>query len=202
MAIHASGKPLPLLRPFLAGLALLLLAGSCAGPVIPPPAAPTGTQSQSQSQTQPRPQPVPRTAAVAPMAPRSPSPSLGWQDMPIATGEWRWSGEGGSTARFGSSGQSIALLACRDRAVTLTLTRYGGSSLAQPDITIRTTSTSRSYPGAARPGAVSLTLDSRDPLLDAIVFSRGRFAVEVQGMDPLALPSWPEVARVIDDCRS
>jgi hypothetical protein len=68
------------------------------------------------------------------------------------------------------------------------------------------TTTNGSQPLSARPagGATSMlivSIPARDPLLDAIVFSRGRFAVETRGMAPLYLPSWPEVARVVEDCR-
>ncbi len=44
-------------------------------------------------------------------------------------------------------------------------------------------------------------LPARDSLLDAMAISRGRFAVEVSGMQTLYLPAWPEVSRVIEDCR-
>ena len=70
--------------------------------------------------------------------------------------------------------------------------------------TVTTTSTARAV--TARPVAgpipqLVVSIPARDPLLDAIVFSRGRFAVETQGLATLYLPSWPEVARVIEDCR-
>ena len=38
-------------------------------------------------------------------------------------------------------------------------------------------------------------------LLDAMAFSSGRFAVDLPGRSVLYLPSWPEVSRVIEDCR-
>jgi len=44
-------------------------------------------------------------------------------------------------------------------------------------------------------------LSARDPLLDAIAFSRGRFALEAAGLETLYLPAWPELSRVIEDCR-
>ena len=40
-----------------------------------------------------------------------------------------------------------------------------------------------------------------DTVLDQIAYSRGRFAVEAQGLDTLILPAWAEVGRVIEDCR-
>jgi hypothetical protein len=38
-------------------------------------------------------------------------------------------------------------------------------------------------------------------LLDQIVFSRGRVSVEAEGLPALTIPTWPEPARVIDECR-
>ena len=54
---------------------------------------------------------------------------------------------------------------------------------------------------AGPPPVVALTLAARDSVLDAMAFSRGRFAVETAGLPTLYLPSWPEVSRVIEDCR-
>ena len=42
---------------------------------------------------------------------------------------------------------------------------------------------------------------ARDPLLDAMAFSKARFAVEVPGSPALYVPSYPEVTKVIEDCR-
>jgi len=38
-------------------------------------------------------------------------------------------------------------------------------------------------------------------VLDQIAYSRGRFAIEIAGLEPLIVPAWPEVGRVIEDCR-
>ena len=48
---------------------------------------------------------------------------------------------------------------------------------------------------------VLIALPARDPLLDAMAVTRGRFAVETEGMPTLYLPPWAEVTRVIEDCR-
>ena len=58
-----------------------------------------------------------------------------------------------------------------------------------------------SEPLATRPGWITAQLRASDPILDAMAFSRGRFALDVAGLAPLYLPAWPEVARVIEDCR-
>lgn len=186
MANRAAPRPRRFSRHVLAGGAVLVLAGSCSAPVIPI-ASITPPPARQPMQT---PGPMPTA-----------TPRLDWQDMSLAPGEWRWSNAGGTpTASFGQPGQPVAQLACTAR--TVTLTRYGSTASPRPAAVIRTTTTSRTVPARAQPGTISLTLDARDPLLDAIVFSRGRFALDVEGMAPLALPSWPEVARVIDDCRA
>ncbi len=43
-------------------------------------------------------------------------------------------------------------------------------------------------------------LDARDPLLDAIAFSRGRLVVSGGG-ERLIVPTYPEAARSVQDCR-
>jgi hypothetical protein len=69
---------------------------------------------------------------------------------------------------------------------------------------VTTTSSTRpliSDPALGSAGQVTAAIKTRDPLLDAMAFSRGRFMIEVAGLPPLYLPSWPEVSRVIEDCR-
>ena len=55
-------------------------------------------------------------------------------------------------------------------------------------------------PGATQ--RVSIELVSNDPLLDSLAFSRGRLGVTVAGSPSLVVPAWPEVARVVEDCRA
>ncbi|MDX1704632.1 MAG: hypothetical protein R3235_10110, partial [Altererythrobacter ishigakiensis] len=50
-------------------------------------------------------------------------------------------------------------------------------------------------------GLVAANLPANDPLLDAMAITKGRFAIEVEGMEPLYIPAWAEVTRVIEDCR-
>jgi hypothetical protein len=38
-------------------------------------------------------------------------------------------------------------------------------------------------------------------MLDAMVFSRGRFVVDRAGAAPLVVPPYAELGRVIEDCR-
>ena len=63
----------------------------------------------------------------------------------------------------------------------------------------------QSYPFAssnATPAYLSAELSPADRQLDALAYSRGRFLVSVKGTADLAVPAWPELSRVVEDCRS
>jgi hypothetical protein len=47
---------------------------------------------------------------------------------------------------------------------------------------------------------LQLVMSASDPLLDQIAYSRGRFMLAA-GEQELILPAWPEVSRVVEDCR-
>jgi hypothetical protein len=51
------------------------------------------------------------------------------------------------------------------------------------------------------PAYVAAEIMSNDPILDAMAFSRGRILVEAEGQQPVILPSWAEIARIVEDCR-
>jgi hypothetical protein len=63
---------------------------------------------------------------------------------------------------------------------------------------------SRSFPASFDPATSQATAEiaAADPILDAIAFSRGRFAVNAAGVPSLVLPPWADVARVVEDCRA
>jgi hypothetical protein len=56
-------------------------------------------------------------------------------------------------------------------------------------------------PARSDPSSLVARLAAGDRLLDAMAYTKGRFAVEAGGMEALYVPAWPEVVRVIDDCR-
>lgn len=91
-----------------------------------------------------------------------------------------------------------------DRNANAVLLILGGTVNGPTPVTITTTSTSRSLTGQPSAGpqpALLVVLPVRDAVLDAIIFSRGRFAVEARGFAPIYAPTWPEIARVVEDCR-
>lgn len=155
--------------------------GSCAAPRMIP----------TRPATTPTPTPPPAPAAPLPAPPKS----TAWADMPATPGDWRWGMEGGrSVARF--AGQLV--LRCDPAARTVQIERVG--STAATALVVRTQTLERRL-AAAQPGLLAATLPARDPLLDAMAFSKGRFAVEAAGLPTLYVPSWTEVSRVVEDCR-
>jgi hypothetical protein len=103
-------------------------------------------------------------------------------------------------ARFAGG---LVVLSCNRPARQVTLERSGKGRDPVP-MTIETSSETRPVAGASRPGpppTIAVSFDANDPLLDAMAFSRGRFALATAGLPTLYVPSWPEVSRVIEDCR-
>jgi len=151
---------------------------------------------------QPTPAPVHSALATPAVAPSAPAPA-NWMDAAPTPGDWTWrNAAGASTASFrGPAGQVLAALRC-DRAVrTVEVLRAGRT--AEPGMTIRSEAASRTLAAAASAdGAWTVArLPAADRLLDAVAFSRGRFAVEAAGLPTLYLPAYPELTRVVEDCR-
>ena len=171
----------------LAALALTIDLVACAVPRAPAPA----------------PVPAP-TLLPAPIAtPVTPAPD--WRDAALTPGDWSWSAVSGrSTASYGTAGAAPVLtFTCDANAGTVVLARSGPTQAPVPMV-VTTTTMRRVLNGVPTGGdgaAVSATITARDPLLDAIAFSDGRFMVEASGYPPAIAPSWPEVSRVIEDCR-
>lgn len=172
------------LLPILAALAIL---SACAAPRKP------GSASL--------PAPPPRPVATAMPAPPPPD----WRDAALTPGNWSFEpGANGSTARFGlDAAAPLASLRCDGAAGRIALQRAGAAPGPVP-LTVTTSTATRAFtatPIAGTTPQLGLSFGVRDPVLDAMAFSRGRFAIEVAGLPTLYLPAWPEVGRVIEDCR-
>ena len=119
-------------------------------------------------------------------------------------GAWSYQAfAGGSHAAFtdGTATQRL-IVRCNRAARTVSIVRTGVPAAA-PTLSIWTTSIARAVPArfdATR--TLSADFAATDPLLDAIAFSRGRFATGAAGAPMVAVPAWPELSKVIEDCRS
>jgi hypothetical protein len=121
---------------------------------------------------------------------------------PIA-GSWAYAqNASGSEASF-LSASALAQLTIRCTRATRRVTIAKPATAAAPFLTVWTSTQTRDLPSAFNPATQRLAAEvaAYDPFLDAIAFSRGRFGVSVGGASALVLPAWPEVARVIEDCR-
>jgi hypothetical protein len=175
-------------------LLLLMLATSCTAPAVAPRKAAVSAAPAPG---------IVAPQAFAPAPPRAAAPD--WRDAPLTPGTWTWTREGSTTvARFADG---LLALVCNPAAGMVSLLRQGsGSSLPSGEVpmTIVTSTMVRPVSGSAiagMPPAVAATFAPRDALLDAMAFSRGRFAVETAGLPTLYVPSWAEVGRVVEDCR-
>jgi hypothetical protein len=130
-------------------------------------------------------------------------------DIDLATvrpisGTWSYRAivNGTEAAFTDTAGAGRLAVRCNRAARTLSLARSGVAQAA-PMLAIWTSSAARSVPSRFLPTAELVAdLAAGDPLLDAIAYSRGRFATGAAGAPLVAVPASAEAARVIEDCRS
>jgi hypothetical protein len=163
------------------GASALLLAGCATAPKSSP--APPAS-----------PPPAAVTAAPAPSPPAPPPTS--WEDMALAPGDWRFVAAPAAEAEYGVEGGSAFALKCDAPQRRLLMVRTG--TAAGSVLTLRTSFGARQV-AVGEDGTASLA--AADSLLDDLVSSRGRVAVEADGLPALILPTWPEPARVVEECR-
>lgn len=190
-------------------------------PFAPRP-TPTSTPSAPSSTAVPPPSRVPGPAPFAPRAtvrptyvppaptgyvpPASPPAYRGdWRDWPLTPGNWVYRQDArGSIALYGAPGADAELTIRCDRIAGQIYMSRKGAAPGNAPATIRTSSTLRAVtmqPTGGTPGYMAASLFPRDPLLDAIGYSRGRFVLEQASLPTLVIPAWAEILRVSEDCR-
>lgn len=160
----------------------------------------------------PAPEPAPAPSPT-PAARPSPAPAPvvrgpeyeNYLDAPQTPGDWSYSrGSSETFAIFRSPDASpLAILRCDLRARRVGLGRYDNAS-SNRTMRIRTETLSRLVdlrPVESTRPLLASDFGSVDPMLDAIAITKGRFAMETEGLPTLYLPAWPEISRVIEDCR-
>jgi hypothetical protein len=161
------------------------------------------------SAPEPAPAPVRTPVPFVPPKPAVPlaTPISNWEDLPPTPGDWVYRADSrGAVAMFGVSGADANFLIRCDRTRSrIYLSRPGAFPSGETGrMTIRATTGLQTYAVAntgGTPAYISAELMTRDPHLDAMAFSRGKFLVTVKGAEDLVIPSWPELARVVEDCR-
>lgn len=152
-----------------------------------------------QQAPEPAPEPPP-AAELAPAPTPTPSPTADWRDVALTPGDWRFD-PARATAEFGTPGAPLFSVRCDAAARQIVLTRTG--TAAGNTLTVRTSFGLRSLPLETAGGSPQLVarVPAGDRMLDGMVFSRGRFTVQVPGTPMLVVPAFAEPARVIEDCR-
>ncbi|MDA0820531.1 MAG: hypothetical protein O3C52_01020 [Proteobacteria bacterium] len=129
-----------------------------------------------------------------------------WNDQPQTPGTWVYISEPGEAfAYFGDRAMPDNrhfMIRCDRPTRQVWLAR---SSEQVGDVLMRVRTETQDQLFTAEPvpmtGLIAVELAADNRLLDAMAITKGRFAVEVEGMEPLYLPAWAEVTRVIEDCR-
>lgn len=200
MKINRRPSPAPSLIALVLASVLVLTGCSGSPPQLIP--VPRGGTAAPQPQPQPQPAPPPRPAPPPP-APRADAQS--WRDLPQTSGSWTYSAEStGSALRFGQPGAAPLLVMRCDRTRPAIVLQRPGLGTGDVPATITTSAASRRMtagPAQNAAGMFEIAFAVRDPLLDAMAFSRGRFLFEMGGAQTLVLPAWSELGRVIEDCR-
>jgi hypothetical protein len=140
------------------------------------------------------------------MAAAAPPPRLtgDWNDWPFTPGIWTYRRDGRtSVAQFGAPGRNaIVNVRCDAQKRRVTLSREASAPGAR--MVIRTSSMTKTVaatPSDAHPLYLGADIATTDPILDAMAFSRGRVLVDMEGQQPVILPTWAEIARIVEDCR-
>jgi hypothetical protein len=121
-------------------------------------------------------------------------------DAPLTPGDWRYAA--GTATFFGADGGALLTLRCAAGAVTLE--RAGIGNEFAPTLIVRSEAASRALSpttSSGPPGSTAASLPAQDSLLDAIAFPRGASRSKAPGCPTLYVPPYPEITRVIEDCR-
>ena len=171
----------PALTPRIASLMALSLLASCVAPQAAPAPAPA-----------PTPAPTPTAPAPRPVSDRY---AGDWSTAELSTGDW-------GRQAAGRDGEGAMRITCKARQIMLS--RHGIIPAdAEIRFRVRSSFGERALPARYDTASRSLyfTLPASDQLWDQIIYSRGRFLVEASFQPPLLVPTRPEVARTIADCR-
>lgn len=185
------------MKPLISSIALVLGTGTLLSACIP--------SSETQAVSTPTPSPV-QTQTIAPEQVQAVQETRygNYLDAPQTPGDWRYARSGNSTqASFAFGSTSHFSFACIPSSRQISLMRqYNGTG--DRVIRIKTETAERTLtatPMSAQPNIIAANLSASDPFLDAMAITKGRIAVETNGMNTLYLPAWPELSRVIEDCR-
>lgn len=132
--------------------------------------------------------------------------TVDWRDIPLAPGTWVYRADNrGSLALYGEPNAGAHFMVRCDRAERMIyFSRAGSLDGGDGTMAFQATHGERSYQaqnGTGEQPYIVAATSAADSYLDAIAFSRGRIAVNASGQPLTAIPTWPEMTRVFEDCR-
>jgi hypothetical protein len=174
-------------------IALAAALAACAPTVVPDVAVPAPVPTMPA----PRPTPVePQVIAASPYA--------NFLDAPQSPGTWTYFDEPGeSLGLFGVPGRQPDFMIRCDKTTRKVGLARRTAILGSMRMIVETETATRELTAQSLGdlGLSAVELDPRDPVLDAMAITKGRFAISVPRAEHLYIPAWVEVSRVIEDCR-
>ena len=123
---------------------------------------------------------------------------------PPLPGNWTFAAnaDGGEAVFTDANGQRQLSLRCVRSIRRVILSKPANAAAAT--LSVWSSTASKSWPATfdAATARISAQVANWDPVLDAIAYSRGRFAVAAAGQQPLVVPAWADIARIVEDCRA
>jgi hypothetical protein len=146
----------------------------------------------------------PPAAPSPPVA--APLPERPWEVADLTPGNWVYRKEGSdSLALFGDEDtEALLVLRCEVAGRRITLSLVLGFETPARALSIRTSNGVLNWSAAFDDDGIEMLVAGRpanDPGWDAIAFSRGRIAIEAEGLPRLIVPVWAELSRTVEDCR-
>jgi len=154
------------------------------------------------------------TPTPSPVQTQAPPPPIvqepvyeNYLDAPQTPGDWSYARiGGGERAGYGLDSRNPAfLMRCTGGRIALVRSSNqpspGNRVMSIKTETATRNFTTQEFAGGTSGPLVGIALDPSDPFLDAMAITKGRIAIETEGMRTLYLPAWPEITRVIEDCR-
>ena len=134
----------------------------------------------------------------------APAPAVDYSISIPLPGSWTYAAttDGSEASFLDATSRPQLFVRCTRASRVVTIAKP--ATAAAPFLNVWTSSQARNLPASYNPATyrLSASVTALDPLLDAIAFSRGRFAVSVSGATALIVPAWEEPARVVEDCRA
>ena len=134
------------------------------------------------------------------------SSETNWLEIPLAAGTWVYrQDDRGSLALYGEpDSEALFLVRCNQADRQIFFSFAGALDTAGGTMAFQATHGTASYAaqnGSGTPPYIVAATNGADPYLDTIAFSRGRIAITATGHAMTAIPNWPQMTRVFEDCR-